>query len=206
MRVKLLKFFNVAAVAVLVTLIYADLSHAASVNLTWDASPSPGVTGNKIGIGTDSTLSLSTLLVANVTAAAVTDLTPGVTYYFGVKAFNADAESAWSNIVTYTPPISLEPPVAIDPANSVPPSLFSVKTPLGIKVIFVPGWIKGTTQVVWSFPGGSPASSSRTTNGTSSTTYPGPGEYAVTFTHTVYGAVQSETKTLVLSGSGYAFK
>lgn len=183
-----------------------DDAEAAEVNLAWDASPSPGVTGHKIGVGTDDTLSLSTLLVANVTSAAVTDLTPGVTYHFGVKAYNPDAESVWSNIVTYTPPLVIQPPIVYPLPESVPPQNFYVNANLGVRVSFAPRWIAGTTSATLQSPGGTPATSTRTSSGTFPVIYNTPGTYTVTFSRTVYGIIQSETKQITIVPAGHYFK
>jgi len=72
---------------------------AADVTLAWDPSPTQGVTGYRLYYGTSSGTYNKNVDVKNVTTYKLTGLQDGVTYYFVVKAYNADSESAPSNEV-----------------------------------------------------------------------------------------------------------
>lgn len=79
--------------------------HAATVTLAWDASPDASVTGYKIYVGTSSnSFTFSTNNVGNVLTTTITNLSNGVTYWFAATAYNVDAESDFSNQVSYRPP------------------------------------------------------------------------------------------------------
>src|SRR5262249_23638689 len=66
---------------------------AQSVTLAWNASSSVGVTGYRIYWGGASRTYSSATNVGNVTQATVFGLTPGITNYFAVTAFDAGSES-----------------------------------------------------------------------------------------------------------------
>lgn len=79
--------------------------HAASVTLAWDASPDASVTGYKIYVGTSSnTFNFSTNNAGNALTITLTNLSYGVTYWFVATAYNVDAESDFSNQISYRPP------------------------------------------------------------------------------------------------------
>ncbi len=65
-------------------------SQAANVTLAWDQSPDP-VTGYKIFYGEQSVLTNPSTEIdaGNVLQYTITTLTPGHTYYFAFKAYNA---------------------------------------------------------------------------------------------------------------------
>ena len=69
----------------------------------WDQSPDP-VTGYRIFYGEQSVLTnpATEIDAGNVLQYTITTLTPGHTYYFALKAYNAYGQSGFSNEVTYT--------------------------------------------------------------------------------------------------------
>jgi len=74
---------------------------AQSVTLAWN--PDPGVAGYHLHYGTASGVYNQTTDVGNTTTATVPNLTPGLTYFFVVTAFNtAGLESLPSNEVSFT--------------------------------------------------------------------------------------------------------
>jgi hypothetical protein len=81
------------------------LPGAGSVNLAWDRSPSPEVTGYRIYYGAVSQSYSNSIMVGNVTNTTVPNLTTGNTYYFTAIAFNASGlESIFSNEILYIVP------------------------------------------------------------------------------------------------------
>ena len=99
---------------------------ASAINLVWDPPPAatpPGkvVTGYKLYYGikdftiagstTDGLLSVLTGLSTN---AVVSDLLPGITYFFAVVSVDAEGdESGFSNVISYTPPLEVVSPPPI---------------------------------------------------------------------------------------------
>ena len=78
---------------------FAQVSHAGTVQLTWDASTQAGVTGYKVYAGTSPTQYGTPIDVGNVTTSTLT-LAAG-TYYVVVTAYNASGEeSIYSNEIT----------------------------------------------------------------------------------------------------------
>lgn len=80
------------------------------VNLTW-ADNSTNETGFRLSrrIGTTGTWSMIGMIAADTTAVQNTGLQEGTTYGYRLVAFNAAGESAFSNEVTVTTPVSLPP-------------------------------------------------------------------------------------------------
>ena len=79
-------------------------ARAASVTLAWNPSPSGGVRGYRVYIGTRSGFYTSVMDVGNGTAVTVSSLTAGGVYYFAITAYDAGGlESAFSNELSYTP-------------------------------------------------------------------------------------------------------
>ena len=87
------------------------VSFAKDVTLSWDASPSEGVTGYKVHYSVNTDQPFPVILdVGNVLTAQVVDLPDDTGYYFSVSAYDAAGfESVYSNIV-YSP--GFAPPVA----------------------------------------------------------------------------------------------
>jgi len=79
---------------------FSPLQAAQSVTLAWNAENS--VAGYRLHYGTASGTYTQTTDVGNVTTATVSSLTPGLTYYFMVTAYNvAGLESLPSNQVSF---------------------------------------------------------------------------------------------------------
>ena len=77
----------------------------ASVTL---ASPSPEVTGYRIYYGVASRSYTNTVTVGNQFTCTVSNLLPGVTYYFAATAYDGSGlESDFSNEVSYLVPSTL---------------------------------------------------------------------------------------------------
>jgi|GEM_PF-2122211 len=83
-------------------LLCATDCRAEQVKLAWDPSPDT-VTGYILFYGeqSDLTKSATAIDVGNVLQYTVINLAAGKTYYFAVKAYNADVQSGFSNIVKY---------------------------------------------------------------------------------------------------------
>jgi hypothetical protein len=76
-----------------------------TVPLAWNASTDPTVVGYNLYYGTSPDSLTNVVSVGDVTSAAISGLTEGVTYYFAANAYNAaDQESPLSNEVAYTIP------------------------------------------------------------------------------------------------------
>lgn len=76
----------------------------ASVNLAWNGSSSPTVTGYRIYYGAVSGEYAGSVAVGNVTAANLPGLANGVPYFFAVVASTASGlESLFSNEIVYVP-------------------------------------------------------------------------------------------------------
>jgi hypothetical protein len=92
----------VLCLALLLTLTAATCVQAADVNLAWDHSITPTVTGYKIYYGSASGIYGTPITIGYVTAYTVPSLGPGK-YYFAVTAFDAQGnESVYSNEVSAT--------------------------------------------------------------------------------------------------------
>ena len=87
---------------------------AADVNLAWNPSPDTDVTGYRLHYGTTSGVYSTKLEAGPTTSWKVTDLAPGLTYYFAATALNAAGiESAYSNQVSWSAPAAdTQPPAA----------------------------------------------------------------------------------------------
>lgn len=77
----------------------------AGVTLAWNESPDP-VTGYKLFYARQSVLTNPTIGidVGNVLEKTFTNLTPGATYYFALKAYNASGLGDFSDEITYRVP------------------------------------------------------------------------------------------------------
>jgi fibronectin type 3 domain-containing protein len=77
----------------------------AEVTLEWDPNSEANLSGYRIHYGTSGGNYTAVKDVGKQTTCTVTDLTPGVTYYFAATAFNTSGlESDYSNEVLYTVP------------------------------------------------------------------------------------------------------
>jgi hypothetical protein len=78
-----------------------------SVTLGWDASTDPALAGYRLYQGVVSHTYTSSTNVGKATTGTVGGLTPGLTYYFAVTAYDTSGlESAYSGEVSYTVPVS----------------------------------------------------------------------------------------------------
>ncbi len=94
---------------VLLLAIVAVVQAVNAVTLEWDPSPDAWVAGYAIHYGSACSNYTARVDVGNETAATITNLAAGVTYYFVATAYTADGqESLPSNEVAYTVPLSEE--------------------------------------------------------------------------------------------------
>src|ERR1700736_5351525 len=107
----------------LITLVCSAFNtDAASVGLAWDANSDPNIAGYRLYTGSQSGVYSQSTNVGNTNFVLVTNLMAGKPYYFTVTAYNTTAvESAPSNQVTYTAPLSSPTPTAT-PSHSPSPS------------------------------------------------------------------------------------
>jgi len=82
----------------------AVVPSAGTASLAWDSSPSSGVAGYRVYIGTSSGSYTSTVEAGNAMTSTISGLTTGARYYFAVKAYNASGmESPFSNEISFVP-------------------------------------------------------------------------------------------------------
>jgi hypothetical protein len=87
------------------------LTPPGSINLAWDPSPSPTVTGYRVYYGFSSRLYLGWIDVGNTTTATLPGLFPDLTYYVTVTAYDDQGmESDYSNELSFALPAN-RPPV-----------------------------------------------------------------------------------------------
>lgn len=87
-----------------------------AVTIGWDANPEPDIASYSVFYGAVDAPA-TRVNVGNVTTASITNLTPGITYFFYVTAINtAGLESDPSDQITYTEPVMYVP---FDPAADV---------------------------------------------------------------------------------------
>ena len=87
-------------------------AQAAEITLAWDQNPESDVTGYKIYYGQSSGSYSTTVDVGNYTSCVISGLEIGVTYYFVVTAYTSEAESGYSDEISYTIPEENDPPTA----------------------------------------------------------------------------------------------
>lgn len=102
-----------------VQVLNATLPGSSSVDLAWDGSPCPDVTGYRVHYGTASRKYSNSLLAGKVTTVTVPDLVSGVKYFFAVTAYGTKGlESSLSEEVSYVARLPAIP--AKDNLASVP--------------------------------------------------------------------------------------
>lgn len=100
-RRNLIKHHPIACLLILLLCGCAQ-AFAADVSLAWDPSPSAGVTGYKLYVGSSSRTYGAPITIGNQTQYTVTGLSAG-TYFFAVTAYDANGnESGFSNEVSET--------------------------------------------------------------------------------------------------------
>ena len=92
----ILKRICLGFIFIVTALLYAADCHAATVTLAWDASPEP-VDGYIVFYGEQSVLTnpSTQIDVGKVLYYAFTDMLPGHTYFFALKAYNAAGQSVY---------------------------------------------------------------------------------------------------------------
>ena len=79
------------------------------VTLEWDPSPDAWATGYAIHYGTSSSNYTIRIDVGNATSCTITNLTPGVTYYFAATAYTESGQENFpSEELRYTVPVLYE--------------------------------------------------------------------------------------------------
>jgi hypothetical protein len=124
----------IGALVILAITLMALIAHAADVNLAWDASASPGVTGYTLHHGSVSGTYTTTRDVGNVTTGTVTGLTPGQRYFFAVRAYDGFGQtSAFSTELAHTVPLPAPPEAPTNlrvlPSNPAPAAARGAKSP-----------------------------------------------------------------------------
>jgi len=87
-------------------------AQAAEVTLAWDQNPESDVIGYKIHYGQSSGSYSTTVDVGDYRSCVISGLEIGVTYYFVVTAYTSEAESSYSDEISYTVPEENDPPTA----------------------------------------------------------------------------------------------
>ncbi|MBN1569650.1 MAG: fibronectin type III domain-containing protein, partial [Acidobacteria bacterium] len=94
-----MRFTKYLVVAAL--LLFPQFASAGDITLAWDPNTEPELLGYRLSYGAASGQYSTHVDVGNVTTHKVSSL-PSGTYYFAVKAYSADMESAFSNEVSAT--------------------------------------------------------------------------------------------------------
>ncbi len=97
------------------TLFFSGMEAAAQIKLAWDPNTEPDMSGYKLYYGTSPRDYGSSVDLGMTTTYTVPDLTPGVTYYFSVTAYDTSHnESTYSNevhgVVMPPPPETVSTP------------------------------------------------------------------------------------------------
>lgn len=110
-----------------------------SVTLAWDPNPEPNIAGYVVYSGQQSETYTQRTEVGNVTQATLSNLQPGITYYFTVAALNTlGLESDPSSEISYAVP-DFGPPR---------PRLLSISTPIQRKIMLTWTSVPGSTYRV----------------------------------------------------------
>ena len=176
---------RVVAFGLLLLLAFTASAHAGQVTLAWDANTDPELGGYKLYYGPTSGNYTGNVDVGNQTTSTLTGLTAGQTYYFAVKAYDLlrQNESAFSNAVQATIPISTAAPVA---AFSATPTTGAA----ALNVTFTDSSTGSVTAWSWNFGDGTTSTSKNPSH-----TYSASGAYSVSLTVTGSGGSNSITKT-----------
>src|SRR5215472_9182444 len=92
-------------------------SEALDLTLAWDPSAAPGVAGYNVYYGVMTRSYTNMIQVGNATSAVISNLPPGVSYYFAATAYDGfGLESDFSAEATYVPGTnSFNIPPTLDP-------------------------------------------------------------------------------------------
>jgi hypothetical protein len=100
-----MKYFRYWLFVVLIGIATLEKAHAQNVILDWNASASPDVSGYNVYYGTNSGNYPYKITAGNVLSATVSNLIPGLTYYFAATAYDAYGdESGYSPEISYLVP------------------------------------------------------------------------------------------------------
>ena len=103
----LLRSLFVISLILFLSLLFSSIDSAAQ-QLVWNPNTESDLAGYRVYYGTASRTYGTPVNVGNVTSCPLTGLSPGVTYYLAVTAYDTqNNESGFSNEVSYTPPCSL---------------------------------------------------------------------------------------------------
>ena len=114
------KLFLRPGPAGLALLLFSSQPFAASVNLAWEASQSPNIGGYIVSYGQSSGKYTDNVDVGNKTTLTISGAKEGATYYVAVKAYDSarKTESAYSNEISGTIPVTTKPTVATNGATT----------------------------------------------------------------------------------------
>ena len=136
-------------IVILILMSAENRAGAASVDLSWNASTATNVVNYNVYYGTNTGDYTSKLVVGNQTAAMISGLTPGVTYYFSATANDASGtESDFSGEITYSVPALVTPPT--QPAPPTMATLFITPVKTGGVVTEVTITSTGPVPASWS--------------------------------------------------------
>jgi PKD repeat protein len=161
-------------------------TRAQSVTLAWSPSPSPAVAGYELCYGLADGQYTWTLDAGTNTTFKVTGLTPGLTYYFAVAAYNSAGDVSPSSNVLFNG-IPTIPAFAATPTNGGAP----------LTVTFTDASTGAVTNWFWDFGDGGTSNTS-TTNSLAHT-YNTPGVYTVTETVTGPSGMTAITQTNLIN-------
>ena len=193
-------FFSKASVSTrlvvlgLLLLAFSANAHAGQVTLAWDANTDPELGGYKLYYGQTSGNYSANVNVGNQTSYTLTALTAGQTYYFAVKAYDrlGQNESAFSNAVQATIPISTAAPVANFTAAPTTGTA-------SLNVAFTDTSTGSVTAWNWSFGDGTTSTIKNPSH-----TYSASGTYSPSLTVTGPGGSKTVTKTNFITVSAPA--
>jgi hypothetical protein len=103
----------------LIFTLFIPLAHSADVTVAWDSSPSPGVAGYKVYVGTSSRNYTATFDAGSKFQLTVPDLQAGNTYFLAATAYDTqNKESGFSEEISYQVPVTspgTDPPQVTTP-------------------------------------------------------------------------------------------
>jgi len=188
----LLRKLTLTSLILFLSLLFYSIDSAAQ-QLAWNPNTESDLAGYRVYYGTASRTYGTPVNVGNVTSCPLTGLSPGVTYYLAVTAYDTqNNESGFSNEVSYTPPAACTyviSPASQSTGSSGGPGAVSVTTSSGC------AWTVAS-NVSWI-----------TVTSNSSVTGPGTVNYSVsaisgTASRTGTMSIAGRTFTVTQSGSG----